>query len=60
MMVKKYFEEKLGATSLVVSITKPLWGTGKVVVVYSGFCVLEGWISMMDKGILGSSLIKKW
>ena len=44
---------------LMVRMIKPLWGTGKVVVVYSGFCVLEGWISMIEKGVLGSALIKK-
>ena len=38
---------------------KPLWGTGKVVVMYSGFCVLGGSISMVEKGFWGSALIKK-
>ena len=42
-----------------VRITKPLWGTGKVVVMDSGLCVPEGFISMVYKGVLGSSLIKK-
>ena len=37
----------------------PLWGTGKVVVVGSGFCVLGGLISMVEKGVMGSSLIKE-
>ena len=40
MMVKKEFEEKGGADSLMVRMTKSLCGTGKVVVVDSGLCVL--------------------
>ena len=37
-----------------------LWGTGKVVFMDIIFCVLEGFISMVEKGVLGSTLIKKW
>ena len=42
-----------------VRMKETLWGTGKVVVTESGFCVLEGLISMVEKGVLGSALIKK-
>ena len=34
-------------------------GTGKVIITYIGFYVLEGIILMVEKGILGSALIKK-
>ena len=40
VMGKKEFEEKGEASGLMVRITKPLWGTGKVVVMDSGFYVL--------------------
>ena len=40
VMVKKEFEEKGAAASLMVRMTKSLCGTGKVVVVDSGLCVL--------------------
>ena len=40
MMGNKEFEEKGEASGLMVRITKPLWGTGKVVVMDSGFYVL--------------------
>ena len=42
-----------------VSMTKLLWGTGNVVAMDSGFCVPEGFISMVEKGVLGSVLINK-
>ena len=57
MMGKKDFEEKGATAGLMVRTTKPLWGTGKVVVVDSGLCVLEGLISMVQKGVFGSALI---
>ena len=42
-----------------VSTTKPLLGTGEVVVMDSGFCVLEGFISIVETDVLGLELIKK-
>ena len=45
---------------LMVRMTDPLWDTGKVVVMYSGVCVLEGLVSMVEKGVLGSALIQNW
>ena len=42
MMGKKEFEEKGLMAGLMVSMINPLYGTGKVVVMYSDFCVLEG------------------
>ena len=44
---------------MMVIITNPLWVTGKVVVMDSGFCVIEGLIAMVKKGVLGSELIQK-
>ena len=57
MMGKSDFEEKWNTAGLVVRMTKLLWGTGKVVFMNSGFYVLEGFISMVEKGVLGSTLI---
>ena len=42
-----------------VRTKKPLCGTGNVGVVDGSFCVLEGFISMVEKGVLGSALITK-
>ena len=58
-MGKKEFDEKGAIADLMLIMTNPLWGTGMVVVIDSGFFVLEGLILMVDKGVLGSELIKK-
>ena len=47
-MGKKEFGEKGVTSGLMARVTK-----------YSGLCVLEGLISMVDKGVLGSALFKK-
>ena len=44
--------------SFMVRTKKSLWGTGKVVVMDTGFYVLKGLISMVEKGVFGSALIK--
>ena len=44
---------------MVVRTKKPLWGTWKVVVMYSGLCVLEVLVSLIEKGFLGLAVIKK-
>ena len=59
VMGKKEFEEKGATASLVARMKKPLWGTRKVVVMDSGFYLVEGLISIVDKGVLGLALIKK-
>ena len=48
MMNKKEFEEKGATAGLMVRVTKD-----------RVLCVLEGLISMVDKGVLGFALIKK-
>ena len=57
VMGKKEFEEKGSTAGLMVRTTKLLWGTGKVVFMESGLCVLEVLIPMFKKGVLGSELI---
>ena len=49
----KEFNEKGLAAGLVVRMKNTLWGIGKVVVMDSGFCVMEGLISMVEKCVLG-------
>ena len=46
-MDKKEYEEKGVTDGFMVSMKSPLWGTGKAVFMDSGFCVLEGFISMV-------------
>ena len=40
-------------------LTKPVWGTGKLVVLDSGFCVLQGLVELKNKGAYTHTLIKK-
>ena len=60
-LVRPDFETGLvtSTISLVWRMTKPLWGTGKAVVLDSGFCVLKGLIGMYDIGLYGSAVTKK-
>lgn len=44
---------------LLLSLCKNLYGTGKIVILDSGFCVLEGLIELRKKGVFGGALIKK-
>ena len=53
-------EEKIGKTGcLLLRLTKALYTTGKVVILDSGFCVLQAIIALRDKGVFASALIKK-
>ena len=49
VMGRKEFEEKGATAVFMVRMTKPLWRTGKVVIMDSGFCVPEGLISLVEK-----------
>ena len=45
--------------SLVWRMTKPLWGSGKTVVMDIGLCMFKGLIGMYDIGLYGSAVTKK-
>ena len=40
---------------LIWNMNKPLWVTGKTVIIESGFCVLKGFIGMYGRGVYGSA-----
>ena len=42
-----------------LQLTKPVWSTGKVFVLDSGFCVLQAVVELMKKGLFAAALIKK-
>ena len=53
-------EKKYGKTvGLLMSMCKNLYSTGKVVILDSGFCVLQGIIELRKKGVFAGALIKK-
>ena len=44
---------------LLLRMTKPIWNTGRLVILDSGFCVLNGIVALAKKGVFASALIKK-
>ena len=52
--------KNLGCTTgVLLRLTKPIWASGKVVVLDSGFCVLQGLVELLQKGVYAHALIKK-
>ena len=52
--------DNLGRTvGVLLRLTKPIWASGKVVVLDSGFCVLQGLVELLKKGVYAHALIKK-
>ncbi len=50
----------MGTTiGLLVCLTKKLWHTGKIVVLDSGFCILQGLVELKKWGVFASALIEK-
>ena len=51
---------ELGATvGLMLRMCQPIFGTGKAVVLDSGFCVAKGIVALEAKGVFAGALIKK-
>ena len=44
---------------LLLRLTQPIHGQGKVVILDSGFCVLKGIVELKKRGVYASALIKK-
>ena len=55
----KDFSELGKTVGLLLRLTRSIWGTSKVVVLDSGFCVLKGISELRKKGVFGAALIKK-
>lgn len=55
----KTFSEMGKTVGLLLRLTKPLWGSSKVVVLDSGFCVLKGIAELRKKGVFAAALVKK-
>ncbi|KAG7362295.1 transposase IS4 [Nitzschia inconspicua] len=53
-------EDNFGTTvGLLLRLKTSLWGSARVLVLDSGFCVLKCLIELAKKGVYGSALIKK-
>ena len=55
---KEFLVEKR-KTSLLLKMTKVLYGTGKIVVLDSGFCVLAALVALRNVGVFAAAVIKK-
>ena len=50
----------MGKTAgLLLRLTKPIWGSSKVIVLDSGFCVLKGIVELRKRGTFAAALVKK-
>ena len=53
------FENESKTVKLVLEMTEPIHGTGKIVTMDSGFCVSAGILALHEKGVYGQALIEK-
>ncbi|KAL7478170.1 hypothetical protein ACHAW6_003948 [Cyclotella cf. meneghiniana] len=53
------FESKSKTVMLMLDMTLPIHGTGKIASIDSGFCVSAGILALHDKEVFGQALIKK-
>ena len=52
--------ENIGKTmGILLQLTKPVWSTGEVFVLDSGFCVLQAIVKLKKRGLFAAALIKK-
>jgi hypothetical protein len=56
---RKEFDELGKTVGLLLRLTRSLWGTAKVVVLDSGFCVLQGIVELKKRGVFAAALIRK-
>ena len=57
-MGEKEHDEKGQTVGTLLCLTKPVWGSGKVFVLDSGFCVLQALVELKKKGVFAHALIK--
>jgi hypothetical protein len=55
--IKVQFDDMGKTVGLLLRLTERLWGTGKVVILDSGFCVLKGIVEVARKGVYAAALI---
>jgi hypothetical protein len=55
----KLYEDKGKTAGLLLRLCQGIFSTGKVVILDSGFCVLQGLIELKKLGVYASAMIKK-
>ena len=53
------FDDLAKTVGTLLQLTEPVWGSGKVFILDSGFCILKAIIELQKKGIFAMALIKK-
>ena len=53
------YHEKGKTAALLLRLSKPLFATGKIVILDSGFCVLAAILNLKQNGVYASAIIKK-
>ena len=53
------FNDMGKTVGLLLCLTKPIWGSSRVVVLDSGFCVLKVIVALRKKGVFATALVKK-
>jgi hypothetical protein len=56
---RKEYSEKGTTVGLLMHLTKPIWHKGNVLVLDSGFCVLQGIAELNEVGVFAQALVKK-
>ena len=57
--IKPAYDDLGKTVGLLLRLTEPIWNQGKVVILDSGFCVLQGILELAKKGVFAAALIKK-
>ena len=55
----KHFDDIRKTVGTLLRLTEPVWGSGRVIVLDSGFCVLQVIVELRKKGLFAVALIKK-
>jgi Transposase IS4 len=53
------FNDKGKTVGLLLRLTRPIWGAGRVLILDSGFCVLQALVELKKHGVFASAVIKK-
>ena len=56
---KEIFEERIKATSLLLRLYKSIFVMRRVVIIYSGFCVLQAIVELRKMSVVSAAVIKK-
>ena len=59
IVLKEHSDKDGSIFGILLRLTKELYNSGKLVILDSGFCVLQGLIELRKGGVFASAVIKK-